>query len=436
MPLEEACLFPGQDKFLELKELFVVKFPPFKWNPEKYKDLLYNLTKNPIFTTPWESFTPLLYQRLVVREATLSRFCIDTISVLTIIAVAYIMLRNTADDAMRFIIEQAITFGICIITYIVIHLYRLSHRRRRYKLYKPLVPQWNGDATVMQSINIHLGDERGNSPEERDPVISYMMFGLNSEKCETVALDSLRMENEPWCAVRRELKKNRAESPINFYLLRHADSQLPENMLKMMQLGVRDDFDYLYVDLHCEVKGGRKKYSFTTELKDMRIDFGYRLSSRELECYSAFFGVSPDFLKTLNIGHFTKDFCNMYELRDFFKYRDNYYWSVVRKHNPDNGYTRILMDKSNDMYKEIEKVAVSDGVYHLTFYGKHDILIPKLADFIDHGQNRTRIESLDIYMLQLILARMVHNSKHLMLVKKKPVNIIRHILQPLSANSR
>lgn len=56
MPLEEARLYPGQDKYLELADILIVSYPPFKWSPSAYEDYFYKTTGNEKFCMQWQKF--------------------------------------------------------------------------------------------------------------------------------------------------------------------------------------------------------------------------------------------------------------------------------------------------------------------------------------------------------------------------------------------
>ena len=72
MPIEQLRLYPGQDKYMEIKELLIVPYPPFYWNPDEYPNFFYKTSLNDIFSTSWESFTTLLYQRCIIRNSNIN----------------------------------------------------------------------------------------------------------------------------------------------------------------------------------------------------------------------------------------------------------------------------------------------------------------------------------------------------------------------------
>lgn len=421
MPLEAATMFPGQDKFLEIKELFVFDFPRFFWDPAKYPGYFYKKSGDSSLVTPWESFTPLLYQRLTIRGVELSQIAVDAISLGVLFVIMGCKYRyDFWDEGDK--IDLYVSLGSLI--WLMCRVVKDCVKRWRYHRIIPLVPQWNGDARCIQSINITLGDSNSNNAKERDPVTSYMMFGIdkNDDVASRISLSQLRLIDNPWCAVRHELVKNHAESPINFYPVRVYGDALEDKSLHIVSVPIELDGDRLRLTLRCVVKKGKIRYSFVKEIEAPSIVFDRELSEAEILSYSRLFGVKEAYLRGLAIGHFSEDFSKHYQFLDLFSYKDMYYWSVFEKNKGRNSRNEVnIIDKSKNIYSEYvdplkdKEGNFKDGEYKFTIEGEANLMIDKLARFIMHPQNRARIEGVEIYMLQLAIARLGNNVNMLLL---------------------
>lgn len=418
MTLEEATLFPGQDKFLEIKELFVLDMPPFKWDPRKYPDYFYFKTDNSTLTTPWESFTPLLYQRLAVREQRLSQNLVNAISFITLIVIL-LLIEYTFNLTSIDYISETVCYGISFVVLLGKLVSDFVHRRP--KRIRPLVAQWNGDARCLQSINTALGDSHSKELKERNPVMWHMMFGLDRTEelpsGNVSSLSDLRLTDAPWCAVRHELVKNHAESPVSFYPVRFDADALEDNSISIVELPLSYAGGQLRLTISCKVENGKWNYGFTKSVKSPQITFDSRMTAAEVQSYSRLFGVSPAFLERMLIGRFDLRFCNEYTLYDLFSYRDKFYWSALRNKPERDGDVHEINAKS-DIFRDFIGTGLNDSGhgFEVTIQGPADIMLKKLSKFIAHPQNRPRISSLDIYMLQLALARMGTNLRPLLLV--------------------
>lgn len=422
MPLEEAMLYPGQDKFLEMKELLLFDFPPFKWDPNKYRDYFYSKSNNSLLTTPWESFTPLLYQRLALREVHLNDLTVNTISFSILAAIIWIV-SNTLKTIDYNYLFEFIGFAVGAIFLFIHRCFIKRESWKKYHLYKPLIPQWDGDARGLQSLKTNLGDPYGHSEIERNPVMTNMMFGLNNvdrTNLKSFHLKDLHITSKPWCAVRHELTKNHAESPINFYLAQPANNNLAKNRMYILEVPISYSSGKLQVYMRYEISKQSKYYKFTCLIPDVDIVFDHSFSKQEIECYSRFFKLPADMLNDLPIGHFDKDFCNKYTLLDLFGYRDCYYWSVMRKHDTEKDSIIHEIDGNTNIYdKFIKNTIIDEGCIEFIFQGEPNDIIKAISRFIDHPTNRTRINSLDIYILQLALARLGSDKQSFILALKK-----------------
>lgn len=420
MCLEAATMYPGQDKFLEIKELFVLDFPRFLWDPRKYPGYFYREKGNSVLTTPWESFTPLLYQRLAIRGANLPDGMVDFFSLAVSVALLFIYRYPFDFHDSEYISE----FAGCMLSLLVI-LTKTSYDliKTRPHRFQPLVPQWNGDAKCMQSINISLGDYSSKNARERDPVAWYMMFGIDGT-CEMpsdgkISLADIRLTDSPWCAVRHELVKNHAESPINFYPVRYDREALDDNSLHIVEIPLHVNGNRMRLSIHSIVRNGRQRFSFVNKVGNPIIDFNATFSESEILSYSRLFGVHENFLRRLKIGRFPKEFSDEYLLLDLFSFRDKYYWSVFKR-APETEDHIIYIDKRSDIYRDIlASDKPKDGDFKFTIEGDCDIMLKKLSKFISHPQNRARMESVDIYMLQLALLRLGNSIRQYILTASK-----------------
>ena len=149
MPLEEARLYPGKDKYLELADILIVPYPPFKWSPSAYEDYFYKTTGNEKFCMQWQSFTTLLYQRAILRNAEASIPIIWLVDSTIILTLLFLLTNYTQIDLTSTIISL-ILGGLAL--FIMKRLNNKSVHKLTYgEFLKPFVPQWNGDVRVLQS---------------------------------------------------------------------------------------------------------------------------------------------------------------------------------------------------------------------------------------------------------------------------------------------
>lgn len=173
--------------------------------------------------------------------------------------------------------------------------------------------------------------------------------------------------------------------------------------------------------IRCIVKKEKICYRFIDEIQAPLIVFDRKFSQAETVSYSRLFGVKDTYLKK-KVGHFCEDVSEQYQFLDLFSYQGMYYWSVFEENKWQD--KKNIIEKSTDIYRQYIEVLKNkdgifeDGIYEFTIEGNPNLMIDKLARFITHPRNRVRIESIDIYILQLALARL-GNSVNMLLLHSK-----------------
>ena len=115
LPLEQCRMYPGQDKFLELNNIFILPYPKFKRNPVDYEDIFYNITGDDRFCMRWQSFATLIYQRAIVRNSKPGAV-ISTLLEMILLAVLVLFLAYIFDVDWRNELFSTILNGLVIIS--------------------------------------------------------------------------------------------------------------------------------------------------------------------------------------------------------------------------------------------------------------------------------------------------------------------------------
>ena len=92
----------------------------------------------------------------------------------------------------------------------------------------------------------------------------------------------------------------------------------------------------------------------------------------------------------------------------------------MRNHDTEKDSIIHEIDGNTNIYnKFIKNIKVDEGCIEFIFQGEPNDIIKAISRFIDHPTNRTRINSLDIYILQLALARLGSDKQSFILALKK-----------------
>ena len=424
MPLEQARMYPAQDKSMEIKDLLIVPYPRFYCNPEKYKTFFYRESKSDAFCFVWESFTPYLYQRFIIRDRVLHPVS-SWILNLALTMISLIILSYASENAVDYtnLIYTSLSMLFTTAFNLAINRKQIRlNRRKKYKLFKPFVPQFNGDATIIQSIsstNHETIKEKGGS------LFDDIYLGCVT-KLHNTTLDDLFVVEKPYCKTRREGVYNYTEIPISYFrMVDRSDAEkrginLNENKLffKYIPCQLIND-KTLSVWCRVEIKDEKKNkdphYSFSVNInpselsfeknKDIKADLITNFSTLS-ECKSVDF-------KTAVLHQLT-----MYRPLDLFYYCGNYYWSLDMELLSDeiSGKSSVIkITDKTDIYNDYISKSTKDTNY--IFEGTVDDVIHALVRFIKNNKNRSRISPLDIYALQMTLIRKGMDKKGVVLAE-------------------
>ena len=424
MPIEQLRLYPGQDKYMEIKDILIVPYPPFYWNPDKYSNFFYKKTLNDIFSTTWESFTTLLYQRCVIRNSTIRYYWDLLYNIIIVVLINWLLFylfeERVFHDSFYVFISNSIISVLINFLFKFICWAIKTIKSYKYTLFKPLISQWGPDVVVLQATatNLYAGDNTINN--ERNPVASHIIFGTNGSRSNR--LSDFALEEPPYCSVRREIAKNNAESPISFYLIKPKTEGSNKNCLFFNLLPYYKEGDLLTVFFEVSFENGTKNYHFTKTLKDDNLpllEFTDKLTNKQINSFSNCLGISKSILEDYYIAHLPEEFQNKYRPLDLFYFHDNYYWSIIEKDIDISSFTDgkpIVLTPRTDFYKEHVEGLTQDQIFYIK--GTQEQITNMLVSFISNKINRQRISPLDIYILQLALIREGDGSEGIVLAEK------------------
>ena len=424
MPLEQVRMYPAQDKSMEIKDLLIVPYPRFYCNPEKYKTFFYKESKSDAFCFVWESFTPYLYQRFIIRDRELhpvSSWVLNlALTLIFLINLSYALGNAVVYTDLFF---SSLSMASATISDLIIFRKQIRrYKRKKYKLFKPLVPQFNGDVAIIQSIsstNHETIKEKGGS------LFNDIYLGCVT-KMQKTKLDDLFVVEKPYCKTRREGVYNYTEIPISYFrMVDRSDAEkrginLNENKLffKYIPCQLINDKTLLVwcrVEIKDEKKNKDPHYSFSVNInpselsfeknKDVKADLITNFSTLS-ECKSVDF-------KTAVLHQLT-----MYRPLDLFYYCGNYYWSLDMESLSDeiSGESSVIkITDKTDIYNDYISKSTKDTNY--IFEGTVDDVIHALVRFIKNNKNRSRISPLDIYALQMTLIRKGMDKKGVVLAE-------------------
>lgn len=421
MPLEQARMYPGQDKYMEIKDLIVSEMPAFYADADKYCKWFFRITESDAFCTNWESFTPLLYQRFILRNRRLPGVVILAINYFVSVAVfLYLALvcKILPFAQPDFIVGGVFTLVLGLIISIVINA-KNTQKNSIYRLFKPLVQQWGGDATVIQSTSTSI--DKG--------LFDGMYFGCIQDSNDSnliKSLNELELVNAPFCKTRREGAKNHTEEPISFYQMRVSDSSSLEKKLFFREIPVfySSSEDKLSVYFSVIFTEKDKRYFFTKELVPPVLNFDSSFSEEKASSLSKYFSIPKSELMKYKIASLSSSFnieersAPSFRPLDLFYYQNNYHWIVRSGRFDVNNVNVVNIGRGTNIYTEFVARLNQNAEFLLT--GQSTDVINALVKFITHRENRNKITSLDIYALQLALIREDNQDNSLLLVQKEP----------------
>lgn len=442
MPLEQIRLYPGQDKYMETEDVLIVPYPKFRWNFLDYIKLMYKSVIDDRLCFSWVSFSTMLYQRSIMRHSKVSKkFEIAADFLFTIIAVflsSFVIDGISAAESNTF---RAIgdIFGEIFLIFAVYILFALLFKpgKYRFSFLMPFLPQWNGDVKVLQATR----------EIAEDSIAKWILFGLDNpsrQESQEYQLHDLRVYSEPYCGVRRELSSGEerirsTESPVSFYrMCSHiactSDSKRSNSYSKMefryipYRVYYDDNEDKMDLYMDVIINNGKPSFRFTRPIP-VKLQFKQFTAlnlnkSQDKRKMLNYFNISSDkdyLFAELDVEKFQ----NLYRPLDLFFFKDTYYWSVMPKNLIVENYNlskyKITKDtKPNHFYNDCLETVISDGqnsgksaCYTFALTGNLHNMERFLSDFTQRVEdNRRRMNTLDIYMMQLafIRERMENNN--------------------------
>lgn len=451
MPLEQIRLYPGQDKYMETEDVLIVPYPKFRWNYLDYIKLMYKSVIDDRFCYSWVSFSTMLYQRSIMRHSEVSvKSKIAAEFLFTIIAVFLSSLAIDGISAAESNTIKAIeeVFGeICLIfAFYIFFALLLKPGKYRFSFLMPFLPQWNGDVKVLQATR----------EITENSIAKWILFGIEnplrhvSQKCH---LHDLRVYSEPYCGVRRELlsgeeKIRSTESPVSFYRMCSnmaciSDPKYVNSYRKMefryipFRVYYDDNEDKMDLYMDVIINNGKPSFRFTRSIsvelqfkKFSALNLNNTQNKRELLSY---FNISSDedyLYAELDVEKFQ----NLYRPLDLFFFKDTYYWSAMPKNliidkNTLSRYEITKNTKPKHFYDDCLETVISEGqksgkstCYSFTLTGNLNNMERFLSDFTQRVEdNRRRMNTLDIYMMQLAFIRMrMENNNNFVFANTAP----------------
>ena len=414
LPLEQCRMYPGQDKFLELNNIFILPYPKFKKKPEDYEDIFYSMTGDDRFCMKWQSFATLIYQRAILRNKKTGLIASTFFEMILLVGILLLLAWGLGRDCREDIYPEIVSGMIAIVTHLIVNKYRFFIKKKG--LFKPFIPQWNGDCKVLQSSVDFIDDEMDKMLKDS------RRFGLlmpNSfiKVCE---LSDLSLLMPPFCSVRRK-SHDFSEYPISFYYM-NLGHNIGNNSLKLIQIYFSSDNDgEVALCMNIEKKNGVVKgMRFTDEYNGkITLKFDKSFSSDEIRTYSKYYNLDETVLPKVKYATFDDVIMDNYEFYDLFQFNNTYYWSIyVRNHSlpvgeicnigprtkPKDIYEKYIQKSFTSNIKEVESNCIEENFW-VIFKGKKPDVERFVCEFTSRADNRNRMSELDLYTMQLFLIR-------------------------------
>ncbi len=410
IPLEQCRIYPGQDKFMELNNIFVVPYPKFRYNPSDYEDIFYQLTNDDRFCMKWQSFATLIYQRAILRNEKagfITSVIIESVIVVGLILfLSVIFNQNCSEDVSSRIMAGVVS----IFFYALSRLIKLRPARRK-GLFKPFVPQWNGDCKVLQS-----------SVDFLDDASAFMLkdsrrFGLllsDDSKCATYQLSELSLMMPPFCTVRKK-SHDYSEYPISFYYMEKG-LRFGNGILKLIKIPYFEEANgsislVLTIEKHNDIV---KSIRLTEDFNDdIQLTFDKAFTPSEVEAYSRYYKLDIETLSKVRYATLEESILSEYEFFDLFCFNNTYYWSISKnsmpvgticevnsKTTPRDVYERYIINETNH-----GRTDNNSDCTRVILRGNRRDVGKFICDFTARNDNRKRMNDLDLYAMQLFFIR-------------------------------
>lgn len=415
IPMEQCRIYPGQDKFMELNNIFVVPYPKFRYNPSDYEDIFYQLTNDDRFCMRWQSFATLIYQRAILRNEKTGRITSVIIELIIVIGIVQILAvvfnQNYEDD----ILSRIMTAVVAIVCYIIAKFIKTLKKRKQRGLFKPFIPQWNGDCKVLQS-SVDFQDD------ESDVMLKdSRRFGLllsEDSKYHSYLLSELSLVMPPFCTVRKK-SHDYSEYPISFYYM-EPELRLGNKTLKLIKIPYFEDNNgVIAICLNIvKNKGIIKSIRLTEDYSDdILLTFDKSFTYSEVETYSRYYKIDKNILSKVKYATLGEEVMSKYEFFDLFSFDNTYYWSVSEKKQsmpigeickidskttPRDVYERYILNSNNQKRNEYNN---NIEYTRVVLRGSRQNIERFICDFTARNENRKRMNDLDLYAMQLFLIR-------------------------------
>lgn len=411
IPIEQARLYPAQDKFMELKNIFILPYPKFKKNHESYIDSFYSITGDDRFCMRWQSFATLIYQRAILRNLKMG-FITSTIVELASVGFIYLLIAIIIAIINRFYQLGTLDFSLkdLIITTVTLIFFHLLIHRKQYfnlskRIFKPFVPQWDGDVKVLQSyIDFLDSDKLAKLKDSR-------RFGLIVPKeCEPeYRLSDLSLVTPPYCSVRKK-NSNYSEYPISFFYMNN-NNHTQSNKLKFIHIPYSDKNGKIQLFLHVSMKNGEPvKFKFTENIKfDPILKFNKSFDTNEILAYSKYYNLDKSLLEQTKYATLDIEIVQNYEFYDLLHFNQTYYCSISKRNQNIQYDKKCLISAQTtplDFYNQyIKGKNLNLNEFIVCLEGNKNDLECFINAFVGRNDNRAKFNELDLYIMQLFLIR-------------------------------
>jgi hypothetical protein len=425
LPVERMLMYPGQDKYLEIEELLII--PYLKINhisllksmkSKKFMHSFYRQTMNDYFNLPWQSFTPLLISRCLIRGIKYNWLGVSIYYILMCVLVITVLWKyNFLPNIFNAIIAVATIAAGELLLFAINKI--KNNKGSKYKNMQSFVSQWHGNTKVIQAT--------GYIPI--DLIYKGIAFSINNKLSNITALsfEHLYLNQPPYCSVRiKNGEKDFAEKPISLFLFEERKNYHQGGYLKFRQLDIYFDSSNVLVFIHFEIENDEftkkkkiKSISFsqntTAELQENEKKESF--TSDDLEMYKSFFKMTEeqsDVIKKSTSAKLSNNFVCTQKPQDllYSPIDKNYYWSCVNNGVRPIADVKYELKQSKKKSKQslydfvIQKIENTDrATITIEVQGKKTIMEQLLNNFIQHPANKRRISELDLYMIQLYCIR-------------------------------
>ncbi|MCY1634991.1 hypothetical protein [Marinifilum sp. D737] len=449
--IEQLQIYPGQDKYLEMDDLLIVPFPksrnPFKLiklvsDENKIKEYVYRAGKMDIASLKWLNFAHLVIQRSILRRLKLSiygEYFIAALVNIIIVAVLLTWRYQVAETAginpnnsfsvlnweliqingsyshkIILILEEFIWWFVAAIGLeigVTIILHNLKDRKngkRRFKSFKPILPQWHGDVKVIQST----GFVKTNKDANANLGLNFIITDPTNQPEQSIS--NFHLMQKPYCSIRKE--DHNTEYPVSYFPISSKLDLYHDKLFFLLYQLEKYDISKLRVKFQVsyELSQGKIKIincSFVENLTDLKIKIDSDFNSRD-PFFKKCSEQHKDQYQNAQVGKLVID--TKFQLYDLLEYHGDFYWTVLNRPGMDQNAEKIQINqKHKPLYNKIiealqkEQHNMKKGKNCKTFILEGDSIDVEKAlnQFLAYDSNFNRIHPYEIMGLQLALVR-------------------------------